>query len=371
MFHSPGYQWMSPKGRLASLRSRTRDRSGRRDLKNGFLPTVFALEGRPLLAPVILNPSFEVPPLAPGTFQYMVPVSATQGWTFNNGTGESANGSGFTDGQAAPNGNQVAFVQGHSTFLQTVSGFEAGTTYQISFSTAQRANFNQGGQTYQVLVDRTKVGTFTPSSTSYTTVTTTPFTVTAGAHTISFVGLNPNNGDNTAFIDNVTISTTTPTWTIGNPGFETPVLANGTFQYMVPDTWTFFNGSGISANNSGFTDAQAAPQGNQVGFIQGTSTFQQSITFTRTGIYTLSFQAAQRRNFQESMQDFEVLVDGNSVGIFTPPSTNYTLLVTNPFTISTTGSHLVQFVGLNSISKTNPPGDNTAFVDDVQINRVT
>jgi hypothetical protein len=52
-------------------------------------------------------------------------------------------------------------------------------------------------------VDGMAVGTFTPAGTAYSTFTTSNFTVTAGTHTISFVGLDPNGGDNTAFIDNV------------------------------------------------------------------------------------------------------------------------------------------------------------------------
>jgi len=47
------------------------------------------------------------------------------------------------------------------------------------------------------------VGTFTPAGTSYSTLRTNSFTVAAGAHTVRFVGLDLNGGDNTAFIDNV------------------------------------------------------------------------------------------------------------------------------------------------------------------------
>ena len=47
------------------------------------------------------------------------------------------------------------------------------------------------------------MGTFTPGSASYTAYTTASFTVTAGSHTIRFVGLDPDGQDNTAFIDQV------------------------------------------------------------------------------------------------------------------------------------------------------------------------
>ena len=51
--------------------------------------------------------------------------------------------------------------------------------------------------------ERVVVGTFTPAGAAYTTFTTSAFTVTAGAHTITFVGLDPDGKDNTAFIDQV------------------------------------------------------------------------------------------------------------------------------------------------------------------------
>src|SRR5262249_51473289 len=45
-----------------------------------------------------------------------------------------------------------------------------------------------------------------PSGTSYEVDTTTPFTVSAGPHTITFQGLDTAGGDNTAFVDNVQVA---------------------------------------------------------------------------------------------------------------------------------------------------------------------
>ena len=58
-----------------------------------------------------------------------------------------------------------------------------------------------------MLVDGVAVGTFTPSGTSYSSLTAT-FTVAAGSHTITFQGLDSAGGDNTAFIDNVQLTQT-------------------------------------------------------------------------------------------------------------------------------------------------------------------
>ena len=58
------------------------------------------------------------------------------------------------------------------------------------------------------------------AGTSYQAYTTGSFTVGAGSHTITFVGLDTAGGDNTAFIDAVGIHATslaalaTPTWTV-------------------------------------------------------------------------------------------------------------------------------------------------------------
>src|SRR5439155_644782 len=55
--------------------------------------------------------------------------------------------------------------------------------------------------TIQVLVDGAPVGTFTPAGPAYSAYTTSPFALAAGAHTLTIRGLNPNGGDNTAFVD--------------------------------------------------------------------------------------------------------------------------------------------------------------------------
>jgi hypothetical protein len=147
------------------------------------------------------DPGFETPVVGTGTYNAFRYNPGGSPWTFNGSSGVAGNGSGFTDGNPdAPQGTQVAFLQGFGSISQSVT-FAAGT-YSISFSAAQRGNDNSS-QRFQVLVDGNVLGTFTPGSASYTTYTTDSFTVTAGSHTISFVGLDPNGGDNTAFLDQV------------------------------------------------------------------------------------------------------------------------------------------------------------------------
>jgi len=150
------------------------------------------------------NSGFEAPSVGATGFQY---GPAGGSWTFS-GAGVTGNNSGFTGGIAAPEGSQAAFLQGGnlSIISQTVSGFQSGTNYIVTFAAAQRLNCcNAGGQDFQVYLDNTLLGTFHPSTAGYSDYSTATFTTTGGAHELKFVGLNLLGGDHTAFIDNVRI----------------------------------------------------------------------------------------------------------------------------------------------------------------------
>ncbi len=147
----------------------------------------------------------------------------TQSTGFSPGSGIAANGSNFTSGiPSAPQGSQVAFVQGAGSFSQALSGFTAGDTYTLTFQAAQRAevdpdpaiaftspgaDWNVLGQTWNVTIDGSTVQSFAPgeSATSYQEYSTT-FVATGSSETLAFVGTNLNGGDNTIFIDNVAIN---------------------------------------------------------------------------------------------------------------------------------------------------------------------
>src|SRR5262249_50225879 len=163
---------------------------------------------------------------------------------------------------AAPEGTQVAFLQGNGSVTQSMS-FAAGT-YTLGFSAAQRGNL-ASDQTFQVLVDGAVVGTFNSVlGTGYTGLITSSFTVAAGNHTIPFQGTTLNGGDNTVFIDQVTINQQQS----GLPasGFESPALDLGQFPYDPTGmAWSFAGSAGVTANGSGFTAGNpGAPQGGLV-----------------------------------------------------------------------------------------------------------
>ncbi len=160
------------------------------------------------IAEPIANFGFEVPDIGSGNYAY-TPAGAF--WTFSgtngNGSGLIANGSGFSNPNA-PQGVQVGFVQVNGIISQTLSGFTPGTTYSVIFSAAQRSGSNQhGGESWEVTIDGTVIGSFNPgaSATTYVNYTAT-FIASAVTHTLAFVGTDLATGDNTVFLDNVRIS---------------------------------------------------------------------------------------------------------------------------------------------------------------------
>jgi uncharacterized repeat protein (TIGR01451 family) len=305
---------------------------------------------------------FEVPSLGSGASAYQYDPSASP-WSFVGYAGVSGNGSGFTSGNPnAPQGSQVAVLQGTGSFSQQLT-LTAGS-YTVNFSAAQRATNQSSSQTFQVLIDGTVVGRFTPAGIAYTALRTFVFGVTAGVHTVAFVGLNPNGGDNTAFIDQASINAAAPPSSqFQDGGFETPSLGSGAAAYQYdPSTspWFFVGLAGVSGNGSAFTSGNPnAPQGSQVAILQGTGSFSQQLSLA-AGTYAVSFSAAQRANHQDSSQTFQLTVDGTAVDKFTPSTSLYTTFTTN-FTVAA-GVHTVAFVGLNANG-----GDNTAFIDQASI----
>ena len=77
-------------------------------------------------------------------------------------------------------------------------------TYNISFFTDSRPGSTS--ENFNVLIDGSAVGSFTPPcDTSFTAVTTSNFTVTAGNHVLEFQGVSGG----AAFLDNVGLNTVT------------------------------------------------------------------------------------------------------------------------------------------------------------------
>ena len=159
---------------------------------------------------------------------------------------------------------------------------------------------------------------------------------------------------------------------IHDPGFEwrDVSVAAGDFNHgkqlsaITPD-WTFTDSTtntawyaGIAFGNQNvYTMGNPpAPQGLQVGFIQGDSSISQNVTLAK-GRYILSLMVAQRANGNQSAQTLEVYLGTTPVGTITPGDTIY-----KPFSIEinvlVTGQYTLTFKGATV-------ADSTALIDSV------
>ncbi len=154
-----------------------------------------------IATPTIANFSFETPGIGGGNFRYN-PTGAS--WAFSgaspSGSGIVANGSGFGS-PSAPHGTQAAFLQQSGTFSQTLSGLIPGDAYTLTYLAAQRSG-NQ--QTWDVKINGNVIQSNSDGSAGFTSYSAN-FVATAATQTLAFVGTNLNGGDNTVFIDNVSI----------------------------------------------------------------------------------------------------------------------------------------------------------------------
>ena len=135
----------------------------------------------------IVNGSFETP--STSSYSYR-PTGGS--WTFAVSSGIQHNGSAW-GAPNAPDGVQTAFLQdgtngGNGTISQSIYLPSSGT-YTVSFQAALRAyQTSPTPMSFKVTFDSTVVGSFSPTSRSFSSFTTTPISLTAGYHTLSFVG---------------------------------------------------------------------------------------------------------------------------------------------------------------------------------------
>jgi subtilisin family serine protease len=153
---------------------------------------------------------------------------------------------------------------------------------------------------------------------------------------------------------------------LANSGFEAPAHPEPWFAYNPSGaTWKFDSqsptgGSGESSNGSIMQGSQNAPEGGQVGFIQGAWTIKKAnITFP-AGTFKIRFKAAQRY-FNQHYLSMKVKVDGSTKLTATPSGLTYDQFETSAFTV-TAGQHEILFQGLNPYSD-----DNSILLDEVVV----
>ena len=180
-------------------------------------------ELNPPTVPQIVNASFEADNFTvfPGYVSGNGPIT---GWTALGGHGVNPGtfGGPFSDNGAIPDGTKVAFLQDDGALSQIVSGFVAGSSYQIRYSENARnggvpaCEVKVGGNTVVAVHNVSPVGGSNP----YREVVSDPFTATASSMEIAFIKSNPQGGDTTLLIDNVgfLLPGTAPTITVQPQG---------------------------------------------------------------------------------------------------------------------------------------------------------
>ncbi len=153
--------------------------------------------------PLITNFNFEVPALAANSFVYAPNGTSGVGWSFTSQAGVSRNGSGFQGGGVtAPEGNQISLLQQVSTMSQTISGFEVGVAYSLSFFEAARSGGT--GNDLNVLLGGSPIySNGNVTSNSFIDRTSSVFIATSTSYTLTFQTTNPLTGDRTTFVDDV------------------------------------------------------------------------------------------------------------------------------------------------------------------------
>ena len=205
---------------------------------------------------------FETPNLPAASYQYT--NVAGSDWTFDQGSGIASNGSAFSNA-TAPEGVQVAFVQSTGSIRQTIN-FSAGT-YALRFRAAARDGL---ADDYAIKFDGVIIDTLTQNNNAYSgyqQVTSSAFTVAAGAHEVQFAGI--NNVDRTVLLDDVQIVTATPppTPTPGPTATPTPPPV----PYLTALTLDPSTVAGGSSSTGTVTLSDPAPAGGATVSLQTTA----------------------------------------------------------------------------------------------------
>lgn len=162
----------------------------------------------------------------PGYFTGSVP-----GWTFRasdasysfnglatQGSTLLANSGGLQSWSPYPDGNTAGFVLGGGRLSQTLTGFEIGQSYVVSFYAASRAPYGDFFQDLIVKMDSQELSfgaasslrsdsgrvAIRPEANAWTLYSSDAFTAAASGYTLSFTGVYLS--DRTAFIDVVNVA---------------------------------------------------------------------------------------------------------------------------------------------------------------------
>lgn len=143
-----------------------------------------------------------------GAFAYN---ASTPYWTFVGGSG-LINGSNVAwNTPATQSGNQFAFLQANARrdwgSIWTTITLPTNGTYSLSFLNSARGAGCCGGNTiFDVLLGNTQIGQFTTQTGDDWSTKESTFTASAGTYTLMFTTDTKLPGDNTTFIDDVSVN---------------------------------------------------------------------------------------------------------------------------------------------------------------------
>lgn len=295
---------------------------------------------------LVTDASFENPPQN-GGYTYGPVVT---GASFSGYAGVAGNGSGWGFA-AAPDGNQVAFIQGYASangvISLAVSGLTPGATYAVRFAVAQRPGFVANPLTVgfaPTSQGTASLGTFTPASTSFAYVTSASFTASAATGTLTFTGTS-SSGDLSTGLDAISIVAGAAGPTVPDSSFESPPLGGSGYVETPSVTGVTFTGwSGITSNSSDW-GYSPAPDGVQAAFLSGQNWALPTMSLAVTGLtpgatYHVSFMMARRPYY--TPPTVHVTIGSTVLGDYTPvASTNaFTAFSTPAFTATSSSATL-------------------------------
>jgi hypothetical protein len=149
--------------------------------------------------PTVVGGGFEAP--AAGTGYVYRPSAGPAAFAGNSGVA----GNGSIWGFDAPEGTQVAFLQGGeapAAISLRVAGLTPGAAYKVSYRISARPNF--WGMPVSLSFDGAPIGTFNPQTYGFVAVTSAAFTATATSGTLVFTGSGTTH--NNSGLDQVTIA---------------------------------------------------------------------------------------------------------------------------------------------------------------------
>ena len=143
--------------------------------------------------------------------------------------------------------------------------------------------------------------------------------------------------------------------TVGDDSFENSAINSSN----PPGSPWIFEGNSCATDRTGVLSDSGVvpPDGIHAALMQFDASISQNISFTESGSYAISFQAAYRQYGGPS--PVSVLIDGVVVGTFTPDSVQFNGYQTDPIAI-TAGTHRVTFSHQSVI-------DQVVFIDQVSI----